>query len=117
MARFYTTATNGRGNEVGIGGRGSAGPVHLRGWNAGVRLVPIAGERDSFEIYMTYGSHASGRDVLIGTVRDTPDGPRFEPVDAILGQDNAPSWVMYAMGEDDSRTTADNNTYRTPNHP
>ena len=78
MARFYTTAVNGRGNQVGIGGRGAAGPVHLRGWNAGVRVVPVAGKRDSFDVYMTSGSHAAGRDVLLGTVHDTPDGPMWE---------------------------------------
>src|ERR1700743_2269645 len=79
MARFYTTAVNGRGNTVGIGGRGAAGDIHLRGWDAGVKVVPIGvkGERDRFEVYMTTGSHASGRDVLLGTVHDTADGPQF----------------------------------------
>lgn len=79
MSRFYNTSVNGRGNEVGIGGPGAAGQVHLRGWNAGVRVVPIGvkGERDRFEVYMTTGSHASGHDVLLGTVHDTADGPQF----------------------------------------
>jgi hypothetical protein len=80
MARFYTTAVNGRGNTVGIGGMNrSAGEVHLRGWDAGVKVVPKGekGKPDKFEIYMTTGSNATGHDVLIGTVTDTSDGPVF----------------------------------------
>lgn len=79
MSRFYGTAVNGRGNTVSFGGRHPAGEIHLRGWNAGVKVVPIGvkGERDRFEVYMTTGSHASGRDILLGTVHDTADGPQF----------------------------------------
>lgn len=81
MARFVTTAVNGRGNEVMIGGRGACGDAHLRGWDAGVKVVPIGhkGERDKFEIYMTGGSHAAHKPTLLGTVTDTPNGPVFEP--------------------------------------
>lgn len=108
MSRFYNTSVNGRGNEVGIGGRGAAGQVHLRGWNAGVRVVPVGnkGEPDRFEVYMTTGSHASGRDVLLGTVHDTADGPQF-----ILAGDE--------MSADAMNTLAIHNntdTY-TPGHP
>lgn len=81
MSRFYNEAVNGRGNAVGIGGRGSAGSTHLRGWDAGVKVVPI-GEKDQpdrFVVYLTYGSHAAGHDVEIGTVKATKDGPIFEP--------------------------------------
>ena len=79
MSRFYTTAVNGRGNTVAIGGRQAAGQIHLRGWNAGVKVIPVGvkGEPDRFEVYMTTGSHASGRDVLLGIVHDTADGPQF----------------------------------------
>lgn len=81
MARFITTAVNGRGNPVEIGGRQPAGMVHLRGWDAGVKVVPIGikGQPDRFEVYMTTGSHATGHDVLLGTVHDTPYGPVFTP--------------------------------------
>jgi hypothetical protein len=86
MARFVNTAVNGRGNEVMIGGRGAAGSTHLRGWDAGVKVVPIGnkGERDEFLIYMTGGSHAAGLDTFLGTVKDTPNGPVFEPADSVL---------------------------------
>jgi hypothetical protein len=117
MSRFYNEAVNGRGNVVGIGGRGSAGQTHLRGWNAGVKVVPVGikGEPDRFEVYMTSGSHASARDVLLGTVHATSDGPKFAPVNAILGLDNAPSWVMHEMTED-AADSASTSLY-TPNHP
>jgi hypothetical protein len=88
MARFVNTATNGRGNEVMIGGRGSAGSTHLRGWDVGVKVVPIGvkGERDRFEIYVTGGSHAASMDKLIGEVRGTPDGPLFLTRDQMEGE-------------------------------
>lgn len=81
MARFITYAVNGRGNTVMIGGRNPSGPARVNGWNAGVRVVPIGhkGERDAFEIYMTGGSHDAGKHVLLGEVRDTPEGPLFFP--------------------------------------
>lgn len=106
MARFYGTATNGRGNSVSFGGRGSAGEMHLRGWNAGVKVVPVGikGEPDRFEVYMTTGSHASGRDVLLGTVHDTADGPQFILASDAMSQDAMTPLVI------------DNNTY-TPGHP
>lgn len=79
MARFYATVVNGRGNVTPVGGRASVQDAHIRGWNAGVKVVPIGvkNERDRFEVYMTTGSHASGLDILLGTVHDTADGPQF----------------------------------------
>lgn len=83
MSRFYGTAVNGRGNTVSFGGRGNAGQMHLRGWNAGVRVVPCIDKElddsDVFEVYMTSGSHGHTRDILLGKVHDTKDGPVFIP--------------------------------------
>ena len=81
MSRFYTTAVNGRGNTVGVGGQQSAGEVHLRGWDAGVKVVPVGikGQPDVFRIYMTGGSHASSQSKLLGEVRMTEEGPLFYP--------------------------------------
>ena len=81
MSRFYGTGVNGRGNVVSFGGQQSAGEMHLRGWDAGVRVIPVGikGEPDKFEIYMTGGSHASRETKFLGTVKDTPKGPVFEP--------------------------------------
>jgi hypothetical protein len=78
IMRFYTTAENRRGNTVSTGLL-AGNPVHTRGWNAGVKVVPMGakGSADYFDIYMTTGSHESGHDVLIGTVTDTPAGPVF----------------------------------------
>lgn len=81
MSRFYGTGINGRGNVASFGGRGSAGEMHLRGWDAGVKVVPVGikGQPDVFRIYMTGGSHAATGDQLLGEVRDTPEGPLFFP--------------------------------------
>jgi hypothetical protein len=78
--RFYTTAENRRGNEIGTGLL-AGNPVHTRGWDAGVKVVPhdIKGKPDVFRIYMTGGSHAATGDVLLGEVRQTDDGPLFYP--------------------------------------
>lgn len=51
--------------------------VHLRGWDAGVKVIPRDGEQDTFAVYLTSGSHATTPDILLGTVTDTPDGPVF----------------------------------------
>ncbi len=81
MSRFYGTGVNGRGNTVSFGGQQNAGEMHLRGWDAGVKVVPIGikGQPDVFRIYMTGGSHAATGDQLIGEVKQTPNGPVFEP--------------------------------------
>lgn len=84
MARYVTNAINGRGNDTMIGGRGGAvGRVHIRGWGAGVRVEPVdvKGIPDEFRIYVTRGSNGGESGKLIGIVRDTPDGPVFEPAE------------------------------------
>jgi hypothetical protein len=79
MSRYFATAQNGRGNNVSLGGRSNAGPIHLRGWDAGVKVIPVTDKNqpDTLLIYMTWGSHAAGSDILIGRVVSTPDGPEF----------------------------------------
>lgn len=78
--RFYTSYTSRRHNT-----RGQAilagDPVHTRGWDAGVK-VTARGSRvshDYFDVYMTGGSHDAHGSVHVGTVSDTPDGPRWTP--------------------------------------
>ena len=80
--RFWMTYTNERERTYGASiSDGYA--VHPRGWDAGVKVTPRpAGENstaDSFEVTMTWGSHASGQDVILGTVYDTPSGPVWVP--------------------------------------
>jgi hypothetical protein len=90
MSRFFGTGVNGRGNVVSFGGRGNAGQIHLRGWDAGVKVVPaIEGGKDAFHVYMTSGSHASARDVLLGIVHDTPDGPEWEAASLVASSADA----------------------------
>lgn len=56
--------------------------VNVNGWDAGLRIKPgkFPGA-DSFEVYMTGGSHDAHGKRLAGTVRDTPSGPRWIPAD------------------------------------
>jgi len=55
---------------------------HVRGWNAGVKVIPdTTTQRDELAVYMTGGSSGSSPTRLLGTVTDTPDGPRWEPAD------------------------------------
>ena len=79
-SRFWLSYTGGRGSSQGHGIL-SGDPVHTRGWDAGVKVTARGSRisRDEFNIHMTTGSHESGRDVQLGTVSDTPDGPRWTP--------------------------------------
>jgi hypothetical protein len=58
----------------------SPGFAHIRGWNAGVYIqaVLVKGEPDQFRVFMTRGSNGGGPDILLGTVTDTPEGPKWE---------------------------------------
>jgi hypothetical protein len=83
--RFWLSYAGVRGNshEAGLeAGRA----VHARGWDAGVKVTPGGANSptdpgDAFQVHMTTGSHVTGHDTHLGTVRDTPDGPRWDPAD------------------------------------
>jgi len=76
--RFYISYTNARGGQ-GQGSIGAGDGVHVRGWDAGVRVVPRARNSDEFDVYMTRGSHHDDEiGDWLGTVQDTPDGPVWE---------------------------------------
>jgi hypothetical protein len=90
--RFWMNYVNAR--ESGYGASVSDGnAVHVRGWDAGVTVTPRTrgredvsaseyADHDEFDVAMTWGSHGGdGRTVLLGTVRDTEDGPRWEPAE------------------------------------
>ena len=82
MSRTYLSGNNSRGGEVT---GANATYSHLRGWNAGVEVRFYAeGEADSFRVYMTSGSNGHGRDTLLGTVRETENGPVWEPADRTM---------------------------------
>jgi hypothetical protein len=83
-SRFWLSYTGGRGSVQRHGIPAGDG-VHPRGWNAGARVTPrVRDDRDEFDVYMTTGSHDSGHSVHLGTVRDTPDGPAWEPAGQVL---------------------------------
>lgn len=78
MARLYGSMTNSRHNEVTASNPGYA---HIRGWRAGVNVVPFRESetgRDAFRVYMTSGSNGSMSDVLVGIVYDLPEGPAWD---------------------------------------
>ena len=77
MAKTYLSGSNSRGSEVtGAGSR----DCHLRGWNTGVQLYANA-DGSEFTVYMTSGSNGRLRPLskLLGSVRETPGGPVWEP--------------------------------------
>jgi hypothetical protein len=76
--RFWLSYTNQRGTSTGASLSGGDG-VHARGWDAGVKVTPRPRYRDEFDVYLTAGSHETGHDVHLGTVKDTPAGPAWEP--------------------------------------
>lgn len=58
---------------------------HVRGWDAGVKVIPdwsAPKDRDELAVFMTGGSSGSSPTRLVGTVRETPDGPRWFPAEA-----------------------------------
>lgn len=78
MARTYLTGSNSRGNLVTAA---NSKDCYIRGWNAGVKILVSRDEhdKDEFLIYMSAGSGGYRNDTLLGTVTDTPDGPKWTP--------------------------------------
>ena len=77
MARTYLTTNNSRGNPVTAM---SPDYVHIRGWDAGVYVQAVLNKNqpDQFRIFMSKGSNGYGPGVLLGTITDTPEGPKWE---------------------------------------
>lgn len=71
-------APNARGKQVSVSEPSHA---HIRGWNAGVNVEVRQQDdgHDVFYVYMTSGSAQAQVSTLIGTVHETPNGPRWEP--------------------------------------
>lgn len=78
MAHFNLLHTNSRSKTVSVSEPSHA---HIRGWNAGVNVEARKQDdgHDVFYVYMTGGSTGAHNDVLLGTVHETPNGPRWEP--------------------------------------
>lgn len=78
--RFIVRFTSSRGRTASSAA--SAGhDVRVQGWNAGIKVTPreAAGDLDSFDVYMTGGSHDEGTSIKLGTVQDTRGDPVWEP--------------------------------------
>jgi hypothetical protein len=88
--RFWHDYVNARGKHYGASLEDGYA-VHVRGWDAGVKVVPRVRDRedneagteytdaDEYDVSMTWGSHGGEQSVQIGTVRDTADGPVWIP--------------------------------------
>ena len=80
--RHYHSYDNRRGNSYGAGMRPGCS-AHTRGWHAGVEVYVGTRDddkdRDEFAVWMTTGSGHGGPGVLLGTVRETADGPEWLP--------------------------------------
>jgi hypothetical protein len=75
--RFWLSYTSQRGN-MREAAPAAGDSVHVRGWETGIKVTPRPRVRDEFDIYLTTGSHETGHDIQLGTVKDTPDGPVWE---------------------------------------
>jgi hypothetical protein len=72
--KFYR-ATTSAGNNTSV-----------QGWDAGVKVTPRGAAKgpDSFDVYMTGGSHDAHGSVHVGAVQDTPGGPEWIPDGQVL---------------------------------
>jgi hypothetical protein len=73
MAHFYGSMKGQRGERTACGTKSSGMSAHVRGWEHGVRIVAShydtqVGKPDTFAVYMTTGSNATGPDVYLGEV-------------------------------------------------
>ena len=89
MARkfhFYQSHANARGN-YNEGSLANGSTAHLRGWNAGVKVSPRGSGSsygtstgdDEITLAMTGGSRDDQTRKVLGTIRETGDGPVWEP--------------------------------------
>lgn len=71
MAQFYAEIQGNRGSASRMGSKDSGMTAHVRGWDAGVRVVAKHEDGlDVFYVYATGGSHAAHSDRLIARVRE-----------------------------------------------
>ena len=92
MARYYAGIHGNRGEATRLGTPASGLRAFINGWHIGVDVYikPQYKEKDSDEIIltMTTGSGGRGRDVSIGVIRETPEGPVFTPSEEVLRRIN-----------------------------
>ena len=83
--RFWLSYTNNRGKSYGAG-TAEGHPVHVRGHEVGVEVVPRErGGRDVLDVYTTHGSNGGmGRRTKLGSVLETEEGPEWLPEGRIL---------------------------------
>jgi hypothetical protein len=73
--RFYASIQGNRGRATRQGNKTSGIEGHVRGWDVGIRVSgSVDGDKDKFDVYLTFGSNAEKLGVLIGTARLNDDG-------------------------------------------
>ncbi len=79
MSRFYGSLRGDRPTtSTRCGHRGMVG--HVRGWNSGVQVESFAGDdgKDCHRVLVTSGSNAASAGFVVGTVRETDQGPVWD---------------------------------------
>lgn len=79
MSRFYGSLRGDRPTtSTRCGHRGMVG--HVRGWNSGVQVESFAGDdgKDCHRVLVTSGSNATSAGFVVGTVRETDQGPVWD---------------------------------------
>lgn len=81
MSRFYASIQGNRGEATRQGTEESGIVGHIRGWDAGIRVHGyVNGEgEDEFDVWVTFGSNASGSSIYIGKVRMEEGRRIWEP--------------------------------------
>lgn len=80
MAHFRAVIQGNRGDASRLGSKQSGMVATCNGWDAGVHVVAShENGADTFRVYATSGSNRRSLSRLVGTVRETPDGPVFKP--------------------------------------
>lgn len=78
MAQFRATIQGGRGEAARLGHKTTGIEANVNGWDSGVKVSGYhTDDADKFDIYMTTGSSGDGRELYLGTVKITEEGPVF----------------------------------------
>ena len=81
MSHFHASLTgSGKSTATKTGTKTSGISGHIRGWNAGVKIIGMSrsDDTDTFQIFITSGSNGGASDRLIGFVDNDGDYIPFD---------------------------------------
>lgn len=88
MARFYCSGSNSRGGMFTAQGASDGQSCHIRGWDCGVKVYAAPdGDRDTFDVYLTKGSHDPSTVAHLVRIVYSRDGLKVEHLDNVIGED------------------------------